>query len=234
MLKETVNTRRWRFVAFLVVVVVAAALAAGASSWVANRSAATASPAARHLNRQAFADRLAALGQSDLAPAPTSRFVTIHASLGRNDWALSTYRNAEGKRCLVEQHPGGARAYGCRSDGQIFGQGALFAQWGSEQDSPASRDAGTWDAAWVEGLVKPSVVSVSVVMSDCTTIDAPLSVDGSFFVVIGPELLHARVLPARVEATDAGGKSVASRTISLGPANAAQGNIGGEPYPAPC
>lgn len=123
MLKETVNTRRWRFVAFLVVVVVAAALAAGASSWVANRSAATASPAARHLNRQAFADRLAALGQSDLAPAPTSRFVTIHASLGRNDWALSTYRNAEGKRCLVEQHPGGARAYGCRSDGQIFGQG---------------------------------------------------------------------------------------------------------------
>jgi hypothetical protein len=179
--------------------------------------------------RADFTARLLALGQADLAPAPSSPFTTLTANVAGRSRSFTTYRNAAGDQCLMEEHPGGARGYGCLPRRNVFAGGPLFARWGSSQGTAESRDAGRWDAAWVEGIAAPVADAVILVLSDCTELRLPLSQDRSFFAVIGPEHLHAGVLPVRVDAADATGKTIDSRAVSLGPPSAKAGNIGPPP-----
>jgi hypothetical protein len=182
-----------------------------------------------HSLREDFTARLLALGQRDLAPAASSSFTTLAATVSGRSWSFSTYRNDAGDVCIMEQHPGGARGYGCRSRHTLFAGGPLFASWGSSQGSTASRDAGQWDVSWVEGITTPAVAAVDLVLSDCNTLGLALSPDRSFFAVVGPDYLHAGVLPHRLDAKNAAGKTIASRSINLGPPSSKTGNIGQPP-----
>lgn len=226
----TYSKLRRRLGAVLVVVTGFAVVAGAAYSLTGRASSGheTAAPAARAM-RADFTARVKALGQSELAPAASSSFTTLTATLSGRSWSFSTYRNEAGDQCIVEQQPGGARGYGCRPRASLFAGGPLFASWGSGQSSTESRDANRWDVAWVEGLTTAAVADVTLVFTDCSTLPLALSPDDSFFAVVGPEHLHAGVLPYRIEAKNAAGRTIASRTVNLGPTSSEAGNIGQPP-----
>src|SRR5205823_12532570 len=109
--------------------------------------------------RRNFTARLRERGQADLAPAAGSRLETLTAKVNGAAWSFSSYRNVKGQLCVVEVVPGEGRGYGCN----VGGPDPLNASWGSRQD-PDARGTTAWDEAWVEGLARPPVTRVELVV----------------------------------------------------------------------
>ena len=171
--------------------------------------------------RADFARRLRERGQSELAPAAGSRFETLTAKVNGAAWSLSSYRNSRGELCVVEVVPGEGRGYGCN----VAGPDPLNASWGSRQD-PDARGATVWDEAWLEGIARPPVMQVELVLTDCTRIALPMTSEGAYFGVVGADAMHAGVSPYLVRGLDAKRRVVASDVSEYGPASGADGVIG--------
>jgi hypothetical protein len=171
--------------------------------------------------RADFTRRLRERGQFELAPAAGSRFETLTAKVNGAAWSLSSYRNSKGELCVVEVVPGEGRGYGCN----VAGPDPLNASWGSRQD-PDARGATDWDEAWVEGIARPPVTRVELVLTDCTSIALPMTSEGAYFGVVGAGAMHAGVSPYLVRGLDAKGRVVASDVSEFGPSSGADGFIG--------
>ena len=172
--------------------------------------------------RMSYAERLQKLGQSTLAPAPTSKFTTLSASLDGRSWSYSIYENAGGDLCTLEVVPGQGRGYGCQAPRAIFAKGPLFADWGSTM---SASDRTEWESAWVEGIAKSPIASVELVLANCTSVPLKLGPDGGFLGVVGPDAAHGGALPYEIRARDTSGTVVASTAVALGPLSSAQGKI---------
>jgi hypothetical protein len=171
--------------------------------------------------RADFTRRLRKRGQSELAPAAGSTFETLTAKVNGAAWSFSSYRNSKGQLCVVEVVPGEGRGYGCG----VRGPDALSASWGSRQD-PNARGATAWDEAWVEGIARPPVRHVELVLRDCTSIALPMTPEGTYFGVVGAAAMHAGVSPYLVRGLDAKRRVVASDVSEFGPVSGADGIIG--------
>jgi hypothetical protein len=171
--------------------------------------------------RRDFTARLRERGQADLAPAAGSRFETLTAKVNGAAWSFSSYRNVKGQLCVVEVVPGEGRGYGCN----VEGPDPLGASWGARQD-PDARGATDWDEAWVEGIARPPVRRVELVLTDCTSIALPMTSEGAYYGVVGANAMHAGVSPYLVRGRDAKGRVVASDVSEFGPASGADGFIG--------
>jgi hypothetical protein len=221
-------SRGRRIILAVLVVLVVGAGAGGAAYSLAPRAASgtTAAPASVGDLRADFTARVVALGQKDVAPAPGSAFNTLRASIDGRQWSFSSYRNAAGEQCMVEELPGGGRGYGCQDRAALFARGPLYATWGSRQDPQGAGDRSKWDAAWVEGFAVAPITSVRLVLANCAVIQLPLNADGAFFGLVGQAAMHGGSLPYMVQGLNRSGSLAATRRVDLGPLSAKTGNIG--------
>lgn len=221
--------RTWILAAALGLMAAAGGTAFGLSA-IADSGQTVAAQQTRSL-RADFTARLVAMGKTDLAPARTSPFNTLRASVDGRDWSFSTYRNAAGDQCMVEVVPGEGRGFGCRSAATLFANGPVYASWGSRQRSN-SGDRGHWETAWVEGLAAPEVATVELVLTNCATLDLPLGPDRAFFGVVGSEALKGHAMPYAIRARDALGRTLTQIAIELGPVSAKRGTVKAPASPA--
>jgi hypothetical protein len=164
----------------------------------------------------------------DLRPAPNAeiRFHRpTHAPAG--GWAFKTYKNRAGETCTVEVLPGEGEGGTCYAPGTLFRKSPLLAYLGSRQTGD---DITQWDNAWVWGLAERPITHVQLVLTDCTIRDLPVDADGVYADVEGSETLHAGVWPYKVVGLTAGGHTVATHKVRLGPPGKAQA----PPVPARC
>jgi hypothetical protein len=171
--------------------------------------------------RADFTRRLVERGQVELVPAAHTRFETLTAKVHGAAWSLSSYRNAKGELCLLEVVPGEGRGYGCG----VGGAGPLNASWGSRQD-PEARGQTTWDETWVEGVARPPVTKVELVLIDCSTINLPLTSEGAYFGVLGADAMHSGASPYLVQGLNAHGHVVGSDVAEFAPPTGADGVVG--------
>ena len=173
--------------------------------------------------RADFIQRVTEIGQTDLAPAVGSKFETLKASLNGAEWSLSSYRNTKGELCMLEVVPGEGRGYGCWPG--LFDSGPLVVNWGSRQN-PENPVEGRWDEAWVDGFAGSPIARVELVMTDCTSIELPLTSEGAFFGVVGETVMDAGVSPYLARGLDTKGRVVATDVAKFGPATAKEGFAG--------
>jgi hypothetical protein len=107
----------------------------------------------------------------------------------------------------------------CFAPGTLFRKTPLLAFLGSRQTGD---DINQWDNAWVWGFAEKPITHVQLVLTDCTIRDLPVDAEDIYADVEGPETLYAGAWPHKVVGLTAGGRTVATRKVRLGPPGKAQ------------
>jgi hypothetical protein len=158
--------------------------------------------------------------QKQTGVAPTSHLRTDYDGV---DYSVVTYKDSQGRLCVAEQVGNNAEGsgYGCDQAQVQFAKGSLVAltgpSWMQEPNRPGF-DPTTWDRMWLDGLTKPAVVRLDVVMTDCST--RPVSLDrdsfngfGVFLYTVPRDDLHTGIWPYKLVAYGTAGNALASQVI---------------------
>ena len=159
--------------------------------------------------------------QKQTGIAPT---VHLRTEYDGHEFAVITYHDARGRACVAEQVGSSGDSglgYGCVQVQKAFANGGSVALlgpgWMQEPNRPGF-DPTMWDRMWLDGVTKPNVARVEVVMTDCSTRVAPFdpaSFDGNgvFLYTVPRNDLHAGIWPYKLVAYDAADRLVASELI---------------------
>jgi hypothetical protein len=148
------------------------------------------------------------------------------------EYSVITYHDAQGRPCFAEH-------VGSRDEGQGVGWGcgpygsgieqvrAQFADgspvallgptWMQEPSRPGF-DPTKWDRMSLDGVTKPAVVRLELVMTDCSTRHVPFDPDsfdgnGVFLYTVPRADLHAGIWPYKLVAYNAAGDVLSSQPI---------------------
>jgi hypothetical protein len=156
--------------------------------------------------------------QKQTGVAPTTHLRTDYDGV---DYSVVTYKDAQGRLCVASLASSGEAGYGCDQAKAQFAKGSLVAllgpSWMQEPNRPGF-DPTLWDRMWLDGLTKPAVVRLDVVMTDCST--RPVSLDrdsfdgyGVFLYTVPRDDLHAGIWPYKLVAYDDAGNPLSSQII---------------------
>ena len=160
--------------------------------------------------------------QKETGVAPTSHLRTDYEGV---DYSVVTYKDAQGRLCVYNRVGNDAEGtgYGCDQAQAQFATGSLVAligpSWMQEPNRPGFNQT-LWDRMWLDGLTKPAVVRLEVVMTDCSR--RPVSLDrdsfnghGVFLYTVPRDDLHTGIWPYKLVAYSAAGNALSSQPIPL-------------------
>lgn len=160
--------------------------------------------------------------QKQTGVAPTSHLRTDYDGI---DYSVVTYKDAQGRLCVYNRVGNDAEGsgFGCDQAQAQFATGRLVAligpSWMQEPNRPGF-DQTMWDRMWLDGLTKPAVVRLDVVMTDCST--RPVSLDresfngyGVFLYTVPRDDLHTGIWPYKLVAYSAAGNVLSRQPIPL-------------------
>ena len=132
-----------------------------------------------------------------------------------HEWSLRVFRNVLGQTCAGEQIPNdggdGGQAWTCEDPSSVTSsQAPLYYALGARQ-LPGNNLQ--WHNAWVWGWADPSVSSVTLQLTNCTTLNLPVNGDHLFFYVFSSNSLRSGIGPQSLVAASKSGDVVRSALL---------------------
>jgi hypothetical protein len=140
------------------------------------------------------------------------------------DYSVVTYQDGQGRLCVGEHvgssAEGNGLGYGCEQPPALFADGpvALLGPGSMQEPDRPGFDPTNWDRMWFDGLTKPGVARLDVVMTDCSTRAVPFDPDsfdgyGVFLYTVPHSDLHAGVWPYQLLSYDRNGRLLLRQAI---------------------